>query len=301
MDISRTTFRKPLLASTLALAGLGLAGQAGAASVAYSTIQLLDFQFSATNSTVTPDNNARVTSSSATFTGYPSATSSHNVTSPATSDVALQATGPSIGGLAQNDFDQLLTGGGFEGARGDAYTVTTSGVSTVQNVGEAVINSFGNASVGSAYNANAATIAVASGGSSFTMSFDALIRRYASTELFGDSARSSTSASFTLTDNTTTYNFAPSQLNSNVSASGVGITVDQDTDYDLGGSGQFFTWNETLTEGTWYLSLYISDSATASREVPEPATISLLGASLVGLAAARRRKSKVQVQESIPA
>ena len=202
MNISRTTFRKPLLASALALAGLGLAGQAHAVAVAYSSVQLFEFQVLPQNgATFTPTPNARQTSSNASYPGYAPAAFTVGVTNVPTggSDVAQSTSGP--GSFpAQNTYSPSGTSNaasltiGTAGARGDAFTDNPASDSPdrgllVQNVSEVKLDNVVGSTQGGSANTNSGTLGIldlTAPADTLNLSFDALVRRYASTTEAGE-------------------------------------------------------------------------------------------------------------------
>lgn len=324
MKISRTSFKKPLLASALALAGLGLAGQAHAVAVAYSSVQLFEFTVLPQNgATFTPTPNARQTSSNASYPGFAPDADTQGVTNISTggSDASQSTAGPGAF-PAENTFSTVgptnaasLTIG-TAGARGDARTDNIGGVGnplTVQNVSEVRLDNISGSTQAGSANTNSGTLGIlslAAPADTLNISFDALVRRYASTTEAGEYAFASTSVSFTLTPNfgglpvTMTmaggdYDILTGQCES---AGGEGsVNCNRYLDYTTG-SGVFFTLTPAtaLAVGDYSLSLNIASSANA-RDVPEPATMSLLGAGLIGLSAARRRKAKAKQQDQAQA
>ncbi len=323
MNISRTTFSKPLLASALALAGLGLAGQAQATAVAYSSVQLFDFAVAPLyGATYTPTPNARQTSSNASYPGYPSASNTVGTNLPGGGSNVPQATsGPGSFPGEDTYSPSPVTNPasltiGTAGARGDARTADIVGDNfglMVQNVSEVKLDNINGSAQGGAANTNSGVLGVLDVTNApldtLNLTFDALVRRYASTTETGEYAFVSTNVSFTLTNKAD-----PSKVIAMTMAGpdytlltgqcyhtdGVG-SCDEMLDY-TGGGGLSFTLSpaSALEVGLWDLSLNIASSANA-RDVPEPATMSLLGAGLMGLAAARRRKAKGKEQEQLAA
>lgn len=294
MNISRTSFKKPLLASALALAGLGLAGQAHAAVIAYGEVELQNFLVTYTGTaTLTPSRNT-TTSANADF-GVPVSSGPFNDQVAGGTSNAVQASAGSGAFPIEGAFDTSASG--FNGAYADSRTTgsaVTSPGSNPHNISSVRINGIVGDASSTANNTALVTFQNYTGGS-ITLTYDAIVDLFASVDALApglESAGAGSTATFTLTGQTA---YTPSQLNQTVGTGFAATSPDSYSFSTLGGSQLTHTWSG-LVAGNYDLSLLISSSAEGVSNVPEPATISLLGAGLVGLAAARRRKAKAKAE-----
>lgn len=80
-------------------------------------------------------------------------------------------------------------------------------------------------------------------------------------------------------------------LNGTEATQTAGATEEFSATYGSDGFGSYFAYTDYLSSGEYTLSLSMIEKTDATRQVPEPATLALLGMSLMGFGFARRKQS----------
>lgn len=299
--------KKPLALATAAVLGFGMASAAHAGAKAYSNLNVTDFRiFDAnTNTQITTGNAATYFSSivasnsgtnSAQLNGVPD---SHTASSPGPIDPAQACVGLNCGGLA--GFAQTLgfpPGAQGNFARSDSILVgtildPTTGASA-QAVAEAQLPIAGVANNTSANIGTSSRFTfVADQAIPIRIDFNAtggLHVQLLADSLPSSNAFASMNYDVTITDLTTGVvlpAFEPPAINQTRSLNGPGPA---DLPYSVT-PNSFTTTTPTLTAGDTYqlsISHITTVSATQETAVPEPATLALMGAGLLGFGAVRR-------------
>lgn len=296
--------RKAIVGVIGAMAGLGGTGAAHADAYAFASNQITNFSITSTAVFSFIGSATRDTITSAQFNGFPVAGHTDPVVLGNASN-AFQATAGPGSFPAENTFTQTA---GIIGTRGDAFVSAGSpfgaGVPNGNNVAEGRARSgFGENGASAGRNTADAAIHVTTGGT-FTFSFADSILLRAEADLAGETANASISNIFSIVNaaGATVYTFAPNGVidagetsdpfnlqrvcGSNSGIPPAGCLIGPVSGFFSGTSGFLGAGDYSIT-----LRTASQENVLTQARVPEPTSLLLVAAALLGLGIARRRNS----------
>lgn len=297
MSISNKVFARNLAVAALATVGLGVMGQVHAAAYSYAHVEVRDLNLLFDPALTTPTlTRTRDTYTAAGYAGYMSISHTNPKLGLLTSDAQQSFSGNGTA-PAENTWAPALTGSNY-GARADAYTAAD--LSQIVSLAESNVANNADLETGaeSANNTGVISFSLGAGQTArLAMNMKAFWDLAASVTRPDDYATASGSAFFILSEtggsSQEVFRYDVFQQSC---ASGAGDPAPcsrQSGDFLSFDSG----WSPLIDAGSYLINLRLEATGTETAmpappaHVPEPATLSLLGAGLVGLLKLRSRQT----------